>query len=267
LTPITDDSAPRELKPLVQAINALMRRLSDALAMQRRFVADAAHALRTPVTALRLQVDLLDAARDDGARRAASAELRSGVDRAQRLIEQLLLLSRSERDALAPSLQSVALSTLARDAVARFAARADRAGIDLGARIDADALVEADAAQLAVLLDNLIDNALRHTSAGSTIDVVTSLETEGPTLSVVDGGPGIAADERARVFDRFYRGAPAADGASELGSGLGLAIAKAIADAHDATLSLRDGPPGRGLAVVLSFRRPAAGVARAAAAT
>lgn len=262
LDEIADADAPRELKPLVQAINALMARLAGALAAQRQFVADAAHALRTPVTALRLQLDLLAGARDEGARRVATDELRGGIDRAQHLIERLLQLSRAEGDGQAERLRSVPLAEIARAGVARFAARAEQRGIDLGARIEDGAVsVQADPAQMAVLLDNLVDNALRHTPAGGTIDVAVESTIGGPTLSVIDTGPGIEPAERRRVFDRFYRGAQAGD---DTGSGLGLAIARTIADAHGAELSLGDGPRGGGLAVMLRFP-PAAPAARAAA--
>jgi len=254
LDPVPDTQVPRELQPLVWAINTLMQRLSTALATQARFVADAAHALRTPVTALRLQLGLLESARDDPARRNALAELRSGVERSQHLLEQLLQLSRAEPGVAPLQRATVSLPTLARDVVARFSARADARGIDLGAKADETLWVSADAAQLAVLLDNLVDNALRHTPEGGVVDVVVARRNAQACLLVIDSGPGIAAAQRLRVLDRFYCGdSGSTAGLVDSGSGLGLAISQAIADAHGAQLTLGERAEGSGLVVCLGF--------------
>lgn len=254
LDPVPDTQVPRELRPLVWAINTLMQRLSAALATRAQFVADAAHALRTPVTALRLQLGLLETAPDDAARRSALAELRSGVDRSQHLLEQLLRLSRTEPGVAALRLAPVSLQAQARDAVARFTVRAEARGIDLGAQADESLWVKADADQLAVLLDNLLDNALRHTPSGGVVDVKAVRRNGLCCLQVIDSGPGIPAEQRQRVFDRFYRGdAGQASGQADSGSGLGLAISKAIADAHGAQLTLGEPADAAGLAVCLAF--------------
>jgi signal transduction histidine kinase len=258
LDPMPDAGVPRELRPLVWAINTLMQRLSAAMDSQRRFVAEAAHALRTPITAVRLQLGLLEAAPDEAARQQAMAELRSGVDRTQHLLEQLLQLSRNEPGVAALRLAPVSLQALAREAVTRFSARADALGIDLGARAEEPLWVLGDETQLALLLDNLVDNALRYCPAGSQVDVVAARLHGQPALQVIDSGPGIAAADRDRVLDRFYRGsARADDDRSGAGSGLGLAIVKAIADAHDADLVLSEPVNRPGLAVSLGFRREA----------
>jgi signal transduction histidine kinase len=258
LDPLPDEGVPRELRPLVWATNSLMQRLSAAMESQRRFVAEAAHALRTPITALRLQLGLLESAPDEAARQRAMAELRSGVERTQHLLEQLLQLSRNEPGVAALRLAPVSLQALARDAVTRFSARADALDIDLGARADEALWIQGDETQLALLLDNLVDNALRYCPTGSRVDVVAARLHGQPTLQVIDSGPGIASADRDRVLDRFYRGvARPADERDGAGSGLGLAIAKAIADAHDADLSLAEPVNGPGLAVSLGFRREA----------
>lgn len=254
LQAIPGDDAPRELAPLVASINGLMARLDEALSAQRRFLADAAHELRTPLTALRLQHQLLGRVSDEAARRETLAELEQGIDRAQHLVEQLLQVSRAEPDGEALRLQAVDLGALSRDVVAAFAARADRLGIDLGAGPTPPVHVRADPHQLTVLLNNLVDNALRYTPGGGAVDVGVVEHAGRPALVVSDTGPGIPEQERARAFDRFFRG----DGARALGregqgSGLGLAIVKAIADRHGASVALGTPAAGRGLEARVSF--------------
>lgn len=248
LHPIPLGSHPPELHLLVGATNDLMARLGTALAMQRHFLADAAHELRTPITALRLQLQLLERAADDKQRDLAMAELRAGVERAQHLVGQLLQLSRMGPDAPALVRKPVSLGDLARTAVAHFSARADERGLDLGAVASGEPIVQGDSHQLAILLNNLVDNALRHSPAGGRIDVAARVEDGHPTLVVTDNGPGIAPSERRRVFDRFYRAAPNGTG----GSGLGLAIVKAVAEQHGAAVVLDDAPGG-GLRVTVRF--------------
>ena len=250
---------PREIRPLIESINALMKRLGDALSQQRQFVADAAHELRTPVTALRLQTQLIEQARDEPGRKAAVQRLRSGVERAQRLIEQLLQLSRVEPQAYVLKLERVALHELARSAVEQFSLKAEHREIDLGADVRDELWVQADRAQLTILLNNLVENALRYTPAGGVVDVGVAASDDGrASLTVTDTGPGIPREERPRVFDRFHRGEHAPSGEEAFGSGLGLSIVKAIADRHGATVALLDAPGGHGLAVAVTFTAMAA---------
>lgn len=252
LHPMSLDMHPPELRPLVSAINQLMARLGQALALQRHFLADAAHELRTPITALRLQLQLLERAADAEQRQQATHSLRAGVARAQRLVEQLLQLSRLAPDAPMPVHGPVHLRELARSVVALFSARADERGVDLGVTVsesaDADPVVQGDTHQLTILLSNLVDNALRHAPSEGRVDVRVELRQGQPCLSVTDNGPGIAPSERQRVFDRFYRGS----GGTGDGSGLGLAIVKAVADQHGATVCLDQAPEG-GLQVTVCF--------------
>jgi signal transduction histidine kinase len=247
LEPIDEAGVPREIHPLIRAINGLMRRLSRAFSAQRRFVADAAHELRSPVTALKLQLQLLERARDEAARTQAVMALKAGVERAQRLIEQLLDLSRLEPDA--PLRRGpVDLAEIARSTVAHRSAEADSRNIDLGAEAPEGPVVAGDRAELAMLLDNLVGNALRH--AATRIDVQAGRLDGQPALLVIDDGPGIPEAERELVFDRFHRGA---DSAGMVGSGLGLAIVRAVAERHGAIVSLHTAPGGRGLEARVLF--------------
>jgi two-component system OmpR family sensor kinase len=244
---------PDEVQPLVLALNDLLGRLRAALERERAFMADAAHELRTPLTALHLQLGMLARASSEAERAAAMSSLSAGVQRAIRLVEQLLALARQEPrpDSRAAP---VRLDELAREVVAELVPLADAGRIDLGVAAAQQATVAGDADALRTLLRNLVDNAVRYTPPGGRVDVTVEAAATGARLTVTDNGPGIPAEERTRVFDRFYRRAAT----EPLGSGLGLAIVKAIADAHGATLRLADGPSGKGLAVIVSFPAAAA---------
>jgi two-component system OmpR family sensor kinase len=240
---------PAEIAPVLAALNDLLARLEKASSAQRAFLADAAHELRTPLTALRLQAQLAARAADDGSRVAAIADVQRGLDRMTRIIEQLLTLARQEPDALQTALLPVDLAALAHAAIAGHAGIALDKDIDLGAtRLDEAVRINGDAAAIAVLIDNLLDNAVRYTPAGGRIDTSVGGDDARAFIEVADSGPGIPAEDRPHVFDRFYRGR----GTLESGSGLGLAIARAIADRHGATIDLRDSALG-GLAVRITF--------------
>ncbi len=232
--------APLEIVPLVQALDALLARLAQTLDSQRRFIADAAHELRTPLTALYLQAEL--ARRGTDADRAAALEaLRAGLERIRHLVEQLLAMARLDATPPPTVLEAVELRALARDVVAEQAAIAAARDLDLGLLPGATVSVAGNPAELRTLLSNLVDNALRYTPAGGQIDVGIDREGTVAVLSVRDTGPGIAPAERARVFDRFYRGAA---GTRAPGSGLGLAIVQHIASRHRAQITLDDAAPG-----------------------
>ncbi|MGF1546108.1 MAG: sensor histidine kinase [Thiotrichales bacterium] len=255
LDPIAPEAFPEEMRPTVESINRLLDRLGVALARQQQFVADAAHELRTPITAQRLQLQLLERAPSDAARAEATATLRQGIDRAQHLIEQLLELSRLAPENPSQVTEPVELAALVRTVVADFSQRAELAGIDLGANAEVTGHVLGDADQIRVLLNNLVSNALRYTPSGGTVDVVCQVEPGQVSLRVIDTGPGIPAPERDRVFDRFYRGSGAQLAEhSGNGSGLGLAIVKAIAERHGAAIELADSDSG-GLSVSVRFER------------
>jgi two-component system, OmpR family, sensor kinase len=252
LEPLPDAALPAEVQPLVGALNELLARLNAALGRERAFMADAAHELRTPLTALHLQMEMLARASGDAERGAAMEQLSAGVQRAIRLVEQMLALAREE-PRTPPQHVPVALEPLAREVVAELVPLADARRIDLGLSHAQPLTVSGDREGLRTLLRNLIDNAVRYTQEGGRVDVTVedggSAAAPRAQLAVTDTGPGIPPEERARVFDRFYRRA----GAAPPGSGLGLAIVKAIADAHGAVLTLGGGPDGRGLRVVVTF--------------
>ncbi len=256
LDPIPTAELPSEILPIVNSVNGLMVRLADALTAHRRFMADAAHELRTPATALRLQLQLLERSEDEASRTEAMAALKSGVDRSQRLIEQLLQVARSGPDGEPSRLDAVDLGALIRESVSQLSIKAEHRGIDLGAEVDTPVYVVGDAEQLTVLLNNLIENALRYTPAGGVVDVRALIRDGRPVLSIVDNGPGIPEAERARVFDRFCRGESAAGSEHAAGSGLGLAIVRAIADRHMATVKLNTPTSGVGLEVEVVFPKP-----------
>jgi signal transduction histidine kinase len=255
LEPLDLEGIPTEVLPVVRTLNDLLQRLSATFKAQREFVADAAHELRSPVTALQLQVQILERTHDSVERGIAMQELSDGIARARRLLEQLLHLSRAssdDGDSDLPVHEPLRLGDLVRTVVVRAAAEAERVGIDLGADIRAEASIMGNAAQLEILLGNLIENALRYTPQGGLVDVVADVVNGAPTLSVIDNGPGISDSEKLRVFDRFYR-SPQAVARFGSGSGLGLAIVKSIADKHGAAIELIDARGSSGLEVRIIF--------------
>ena len=259
LTPVSGAGLPSELQPLVHEFNALLARVQQAFDAQQHFVADAAHELRSPLAALKLQLQGLQRAPDMATRERAVERLGSGIDRATRLVEQLLALARQEAQiaAGAPP-QPVPLAELARQAVLDATPAAQQRGIDLGlAPVPPEAegaSVPGHAQALAILLRNLLDNAIKYTPRGGRVDVALQADDGHITLLVDDSGPGIAPAERAQVLQRFHRGAQP-EGAPASGSGLGLAIADSIARLHGARLQLADAPQLGGLRVSLRLAR------------
>ena len=250
LAPLPTAGLPAEVRPLVGEMNGLLTRLSDAWDALTHFTADAAHELRSPLAALRLQAQSLQRAPDDATRAIATERLLAGIDRATRLVEQLLALARQEGAGEGAELVSLDLTALARNALADAEPEAARHAIAL--TLDAPTahvVLRADEAALDVLLRNLLGNALRHTPPGGQVRVGVREEASVIDLTVEDSGPGIAPDERARVLDRFYR----VPGTPGHGSGLGLAIVRAIAERHGAALTLDASPTLGGLRVMLRW--------------
>jgi two-component system OmpR family sensor kinase len=251
LEPLSDEKLPDEVRPLVGSLNDLLARLTAALDRERAFMADAAHELRTPLTALHLQLGALARAATDAERTEAMGKLAEGVQRAIRLVEQMLALARQEPRA-EPARTRFALDELAREVVAELVPLADARRIDLGISEAQTVLVQGERDAVATLIRNLVDNAVRYTPETGRVDVSVERSAATPAQAVIrvtDNGQGIAQDERDRVFDRFYR----QPGTRSPGSGLGLAIVKAIAGAHGATVTLDAAADGHGLAVSVAF--------------
>jgi two-component system OmpR family sensor kinase len=249
LDPLPEEGLPREIRPLVQALNDLLARLARALESQKAFVADAAHELRTPLTAVQLQIQLAERAKTSEEREAAFARLKGGQSRAAHLVQQLLTLARQEPGVAPQTLATVELAELARLVVSEYAPLAADRHIDLGLGQTDQASISGDFEALRVMLGNLVDNAIRYTPAGGTVDVALRLNEREAVLEISDTGPGIPQQDRARVFDRFYR----REATQEPGSGLGLAIVKNIADRHHASILLENRAPGPGLRVAVRF--------------
>jgi two-component system OmpR family sensor kinase len=250
LSPVSENGLPDEVQPLVRELNLLFGRVRTAFDAQQHFVADAAHELRTPLAALKLQAQSLDRAADPDARKVAVARLTAGIDRATRLVEQLLVLARQEASAAGGvATQPVDIGGLARRTVADMASLAQAKGVDLGLQQADAASVQGQPEALNILLRNLVDNAVKYTPAGGTVDMAVRSTPGGVVVTVEDSGPGIPAEERVRVFDRFYRIA----GSEAAGSGLGLAIIKSIAQRHGAGLVLGQSERLGGLAATVTF--------------
>ena len=255
LEPLVQADLPSEVSPLVESINALLGRLRDALEAQRAFVSDAAHELRSPLTALKLQLQLLQRSSDAPARAEAIAALSAGIERATRLVSQLLTLARAEPGGPQEPLVPTDLAEAARQAVADVVPLADAKSIRLGLDAQPDCIADGDVAALRILVRNLVDNAVRYTPVGGRIELTVAEDGDHVTLAIDDSGPGIPASERERVFGRFYRGSSNNEaGREETGSGLGLAIVRSVAQRHAASLQMMDSPLG-GLRVEVRFLR------------
>ncbi|NIF41253.1 HAMP domain-containing protein [Burkholderia sp. Tr-862] len=258
LEPVDVASMPNEVRPLAEAINDLLARLDRSFTLQRHFIADAAHELRTPIMGLSIQSQLLRRAASADEREQILAQIHAGTTRLGHLAEQLLTLARLEPDAQAGASAStpVDLAALCRSVVADRTRVADAHRIDLGAIVSSPVMAAGNIDTLRVLLNNLVDNAIRYAGNGARVDVSARLDGATPVLEVADDGPGIPEAERTEVWERFYRG-EGAQAATASGSGLGLSIVKRIAEQHRATVALSTTQGGRGLTVTVRFPVPA----------
>jgi two-component system sensor histidine kinase TctE len=246
--------APAEVRPAIVALNRLLLRIRETSESQRRFLADAAHQLRTPLAGLQMQLELELRASTSSSLRATLHKMRDAVLRTGNVTNRLLALARAEQSApLARHDAQIDLRDLAEDIGAQWIAPALDRGLDLGFDLSL-AFVHGDYALLAEMLQNLIDNAVRYTETGGTITVSCGEDAKGPWLAVEDSGIGVPEAERSLVFERFYRSAAAGGD----GCGLGLAIVKEVAERHRATVTLGDATEGRGTLVRVRFPLPAA---------
>lgn len=220
---LPDEGMPAEVRPLVDEINRLLRRLRTAVEREQRFVADAAHALRTPLTALQLQAEILDGGADADEKAARLAQLRAGIRRVIRLSEQLLSLARSESERGAINVTTELDPTLV-EVAAFYGAAAQAREIDLQVEAISGATVYGNARRLTLIFGNLLDNALRYTPVGGHIRIRSAAVNDHARIQVWDEGPGLPPQELERVFERFYRG----PGEQGIGSGLGLATVQTL---------------------------------------
>ena len=246
LHPIEEQHLPTEVRPFVVAINRLLARVAQSMDSQRRFVADAAHELRSPMTALSLQAERLAATDLSPTSRERFVPLSRGIERGRKLIDQLLSLAAAQSTS-ARVQTTLSVHELYRQVLEDLLPLAERKQIDIGVESPEDVQVVFNAMDLLTLVKNLVDNAIRYTPPGGRIDLSVEKLPDAVLLQVKDTGPGIAAQEHMRVFDPFYRSL----GSDEAGSGLGLSIVKAIADRTGArvALSFSDAVQQRGLCV------------------
>lgn len=254
LRPLPESGIPGEVQPLVQAMNDLMRRLDHTLTLQSRFIADAAHQLKTPVAGLRAQLELMLRESDPQRLREALSRQYVGVERLARLVSQLLSLARNEPEALRTvRLEPVDLNALALETTMDWVPEALKKDIDLGFEgLERPLVIHGDAARLRELFDNLLDNAIRYSRQGGRVTVRVH-DQPRPAVAIHDDGPRIPVEERRRIFERFHR----LLGNSADGSGLGLAIAQEIARIHGAEITLADDADGVGNTFSVSFKAPA----------
>jgi two-component system sensor histidine kinase TctE len=261
LSPLPEQNAPGEVRALIHAMNELLGRLAFALSAQQRFIADAAHQLRTPLAGIKTQAELALRQQHMGEVQHTLLQLNTATGQTTHLVNQLLSLARAEPGAgRVQSMQALDLNELARDTTTEWVPRALERDIDLGfdqaaddaAAGNAPALIEADGLFIREMLGNLLDNAIRYTQRGGHVTVrVATAETRGVVLSVEDNGPGIPPDEREHVFERFHR----VLGTGAEGCGLGLAIVREIAQGHNADVRLAAGADGAGTLVSIAFPR------------
>jgi two-component system, OmpR family, sensor histidine kinase QseC len=248
LQPVAVNDAPSEMAPMLDALNGLFRRIAELLESERRFTADAAHELRTPIAGIRAQAQAALGATADAERNHALQATLQGCDRATRLVEQLLTLSRLESDA-EHALVGVDLAALTRQVVAEVAPQALGKQQVIEVTADNPCTVQGDATLLAVLIRNLVDNAIRYSPKGASVKIGVSSEQGAVRLSVEDSGPGMSAADMRRVGERFFR----VIGSGQDGSGLGWSIARRIAAVHRAVLHVARSESLGGLLVEVGF--------------
>lgn len=244
LKPFEVDNLPDEMKPLVQSLNMFMDKVSSMVSVLKRFTSDAAHELRTPITSLKLQLAVLEQSTSSEEKDVAIQHLKSGINRSEQLVSQLLTLARLEPENHSRRTGVVDLQKLIKECFEELLPLAREKSIDLGLDKADHNEINGVQTEVKILMINIIENAIRYTPVGGTIDVSLLNLNDKVVFEVKDTGPGIPDSDFERVFERFYRG----ENQHIQGSGLGLSIVKEIADHHEATIELRNLNPG------LSFR-------------
>jgi two-component system sensor histidine kinase QseC len=242
-------NAPAEVAPLAENLNRLFERVRLSLENERRFTADAAHELRTPLAAIRAQAQVARGSNSNRERDRALDGVIAGCDRATHLVDQLLTLARLEPERFHAERSPCDLRTIAEAAIAQLAPAALAKAIELELEAGEPVSVRADARLLGILLRNLLDNAVRYSPARTAVRVRVGRRNGTPFVGVADEGPGVSPAERAQLGRRFHRLA----GGEAPGTGLGLSIVARIADLHGATVTFEEAAPGTGLAATVSF--------------
>lgn len=255
LEPVDLEAVPAEIKPLIDELNKLFKRLWEAFEREKRFAADAAHELRTPLAALRAQTQVALKASSEETMRESLKKVLQGVDRSAHVVHQLLTLSRMVPQATIKEFERVNLVQQAKEVIADLApvALKKNTDIELVAPNDETIMMGYPTA-LAILIRNLVDNAIRYTPPGSFVRVSIYEQDDSIVLKVTDNGPGIPEDLRGRVFERFFR----VLGNKSTGSGLGLGIVQQIVEIHDAKIALETPEKGSGLEVTVVFAKGSA---------
>ncbi|MBK1682947.1 sensor histidine kinase [Rhodoferax fermentans] len=248
LAPLEIPEAPTELASVVDTLNRLLQQLDASLQAHKRFIANAAHELRTPITAISLEVDNLLGSQDTAQMRQAASRLKLGAQRSQHLLQQMLTLARLEARAKPRPSVVVDLQSLAQDALVGLSTLASQRGIEFALETHGVTVVQGDPDDMRLLLDNLLGNALKFSPPDAVVEVNLRGDEQGVTLLVRDHGPGIAPELRARMLLPFVRVNAAVDGA-----GLGLAIVLEVVQKHGASLVLEDPASGPGLLVRVTF--------------
>ncbi len=231
---VSPGSLPDEIQPLVAAYNSLLDKLRAAWSSQRQFMEDAAHELRTPVTAVTLQLENLRQHIQPGEASRQFAQLESGVTRTRHLVTQLLNMSRWEDQSVVASLETIALEDVLKESIEQLMVVADKRGIDIGFSGTTHYQLQAGRSELRSLFDNLIGNAMLHTPEGSLVDVLLHRVDGQTVVDIVDNGPGMPESFIERAFDRFAR----APDVKAQGSGLGLSIVRSVAHKHHIRVAL-----------------------------
>jgi two-component system sensor histidine kinase TctE len=253
LAPLPLDRVPVEIRSIVETLNRLFHTVSESATAQRRFLESAAHQLRTPLTGVQAQLELMAADEADVSKQQRLTLILDAARRLAHTTQQLLTLARSDEAAnLRWDLVDVDLAVIVENAVADRVAAADLAGVDLGAEIG-PASVKGVGWLLSEAVGNLANNAIAHSPPGGQVTLRCGLHRGAPFVEVTDSGVGIPPQERDRVFERFVRGS----NARGTGSGLGLAIVKEVAQLHGATIDIDIGPNGTGTSITLRFPVPA----------
>ncbi|GAO36416.1 histidine kinase [Sulfuricella sp. T08] len=251
LSLLDEKKAPVEVQPLIEAVNDLLQRLKHVMESQKRFIADAAHQLRTPFAGLKTQAELALREADPALLRHALHQILASAERCSHLVNQLLSLARNEPGGHTySSFAMLNLNRVAKETTMLWVPEALKKNIDLGFEGSRQVLpVRGDAIGLQEMIGNLLDNAIRYTPPGGTVTLRAGYEEGGAVLRIEDNGPGISEEHRGQVFERFYR----ILGSGQVGSGLGLAIVREVINLHEARISIGAGTDGKGTLVTVNF--------------